>query len=363
MVTGPILIAFNHIRMKKKLLYLIGVCNVLFTGVSCSSSFTSNLPMVKGKAHEMVIATDLILWEGPAGDTLRKVFGAPVPGLPQDEPYFSMIQKDPLGFSRSSLFREHRNVCRIRVEDSLKNEILVSENVWATPQLVLDIHATSPDSLISLLQREKQLLRMLIKQKEIRRNLDIHHRSINLAIRDSLEKGHGILLTVPRGFTLDVNKKNFVWISMDIDRENVQLGLLIWHYPYLDEQQFTKEGLIRQRNLFLEAHVPGPVEGSYMTTDTLNYETIYEPVMYRDKYYVWLRGLWYTENYAMGGPFVSLSTLHEKTGEIITVEAFVYAPQRTKRNYIRQLESVVSSLRVSFTPEDVDSVTVVPSYL
>jgi hypothetical protein len=33
----------------------------------------------------------------------------------------------------------------------------------------------------------------------------------------------------------------------------------------------------------------------------------------KDKYYAELRGLWKVENDFMGGPFVSLSTLDEKT--------------------------------------------------
>jgi hypothetical protein len=48
----------------------------------------------------------------------------------------------------------------------------------------------------------------------------------------------------------------------------------------------------------------------------------------------------------MGGPFVSLSTVDEERRELITVEGFVYAPQFNKRDYLRELEAIVFSLRI-----------------
>jgi hypothetical protein len=45
----------------------------------------------------------------------------------------------------------------------------------------------------------------------------------------------------------------------------------------------------------------------------------------------------------MGGPFIS-HALIDKTGEkVLVLEAFVYHPRADKRNYIRQLESILYS--------------------
>lgn len=347
----------------KNLLKLSIIALICFFFQACSSSLTSNLPMVKGKANEVVIVADLAVWDSPSGDTLRRVFGEAFPGLPQEEPYFSMVHKDPLGFIKSSLLKEHRNVCRIQIADTLTSQLLVSEDVWATPQLVVDIKASSPDSLIAILLREKTLIRQIFKQKEQKRSLSIYNRTLHQDLQMTLEKEHYVSLTIPRGWNLDINKKDFAWVSMQMDRENIQLGLLIWHYPYTDEKQFAKKELLIQRNKVLKENVPGPEAGSYMATDTLNYETIYEPIMHKGNYYVWMRGLWYTENYLMGGPFVSLSTYSKQAGQIITVDAFVYAPQKEKRNYIRQLEAILSSMKVDFPSEKTDSTSFIPSSL
>ena len=55
------------------------------------------------------------------------------------------------------------------------------------------------------------------------------------------------------------------------------------------------------------------------------------------------RGLWEMEGDAMGGPFVAHTV---RTGnDSLTVLAFVYAPGRSKRNLLRELESALFTLR------------------
>jgi len=345
----------------RSLIYLILASCFFF--ISCSTSLTSNLPTVTGRANEVVIVTDLSVWDSPVGDTIRYVFEEPVPALPQYEPYFSILHKDPLSFLNSSMYKNHRNVCRVSMADTLENKVVLREDVFSTPQLVMDVTASSPDSLIALLLRNKESILRIFRQKELKRNISINERTLHQDIHNVLKKDHFVSLTIPRGWNLDVNKKDFAWISMDIDRENVQLGILVWHYPYTDEKQFSREELLRTMNHVMMANVPGPEEGSYMVTDTVNYETFYEPILYHDQYYVWMKGLWYTENYFMGGPYVSLSAVNEKAGQIVTVNAYVYAPQRDKRNYLRQLEAIVSSLSVDYSADKVDPASFVPDSL
>ena len=54
-----------------------------------------------------------------------------------------------------------------------------------------------------------------------------------------------------------------------------------------------------------------------------------------------LRGLWEVENDFMGGPFVSYTTLDERTNRLITLDCYVYSPKYGKRNYLRALEHLV----------------------
>ena len=45
----------------------------------------------------------------------------------------------------------------------------------------------------------------------------------------------------------------------------------------------------------------------------------------------------------MGGPFISHFFMDKDKRNIIALEAFVYAPRYNKRNYLRQVESLIYS--------------------
>ena len=54
----------------------------------------------------------------------------------------------------------------------------------------------------------------------------------------------------------------------------------------------------------------------------------------------------------MGGPFYSLTTYDEKSGMLVTVEGYVYAPFFEKREYMREVEAVVRSLTLHPLPAE-----------
>ena len=48
----------------------------------------------------------------------------------------------------------------------------------------------------------------------------------------------------------------------------------------------------------------------------------------------------------VGGPFVSHIRLDEANNRVVVAEAFVYAPETSKRNYIRRMEASLFTLRL-----------------
>jgi len=98
-----------------------------------------------------------------------------------------------------------------------------------------------------------------------------------------------------------------------------------------------------KRDEFEGKYIKGPTEGSWMTTE---HRIKPEVISYtkNGNYFVKMRGLWRVENDYMGGPFVSLSTLSADKTHIITVEGYVYAPKYKKREYVRQLEAILSTV-------------------
>ena len=62
-------------------------------------------------------------------------------------------------------------------------------------------------------------------------------------------------------------------------------------------------------------------------------------------YAVETRGLWNVVGDFMAGPFVSYSIVNPESDKIITAEGWVYYPNKDKRDLLRQLESILYSLK------------------
>jgi len=112
---------------------------------------------------------------------------------------------------------------------------------------------------------------------------------------------------------------------------------------------------VKARNKFA-SRIPGPREGSYMITtnkivddtgeDYMPYMPEYLQLLIGDRMWVEMYGLWEVENYFMGGPFVSYTTVNKATNEVVTIDCYVYYPtlynkDPEKRNKLRALQHLV----------------------
>ena len=115
-------------------------------------------------------------------------------------------------------------------------------------------------------------------------------------------------------------------------------------YDYTDSLMLTRDSLIAMRNRMCKAYVGGPSDGSYMTTVGFEDVTTFRSFNLHGRYTAELRGLWETRGDFMGGPFVSITQYDEKHGRIVTVDGYVYAGKKDKRNYMRQVEAIMSTM-------------------
>jgi hypothetical protein len=53
------------------------------------------------------------------------------------------------------------------------------------------------------------------------------------------------------------------------------------------------------------------------------------------------------ENDFMGGPFINFTFLDEKRNRLISMDGYVYNPNEFKRNFLRQMESIFYTLRIT----------------
>ena len=322
------------------------IVSILFLYIFLSSCNQGNneplKPTPSGAPGDLLLVVNDKIWESAAGDTLRNILASPVDALPQNEPQFDVIQIRHAVFDKN--FKTQRNIIVVKVgADQSESKIVVQKGLWARSQLLIGIQATDQQALIDLLEKERENILNLLIDAERKRLMAAYHKSMDKVLTDKLRKDHSIIMTVPVGFTLDVEEEDFLWLTQEY-RDIIQ-SILIYKYPYTDAETFTPAYLTEKRNQITKAHVPGEVEGSYMTTEPLFPPVFSEYALRNNRYAAELKGLWRMEGgLAMGGPFINITQLDEARNTVVSVDAFVFAPGHKKRDLLRQLEAIILTL-------------------
>ena len=324
------------------------ICFISLFIISCKFDNSGLMPNVTGKAGEVVVVMEKFLWEGNSGTILSKYLSSDVAALPQGEPMVDLVNIPRAAFS--NIFKTHRNLIITTVSKNIKeSKITVRNDVYAKPQIVIKIEASSSKQLEDILEKQGENIISRLVEKERDRIINNYRKYEEPSISHQLRSNHNLSMILPRGYKCDVDTNNFVWISHETN--DIIQGIFIYYYDYTDTSSFNKENLISKRDKILKQNVPGPVEGSYMTTEK-NMPISYREFMLNKRYTTEIGGLWKLDGPAyMGGPFISMSTVDETYNRIITVEGFVFAPKLDKRNYLRQVEAILHTLRI-IEPEE-----------
>ena len=324
----------------KRILHILATVTMIASLASCSlGSGKASLPNVSGKAGEVIVVIERADWEGALGNEVRELLASDCPWLYIREPLYSLVNVAPGGFA--DLFKIHRNIVIFNIDPQIVDAGLAMKNdIWASPQVVVQISAHDSDEALSILQEKGATVVSAIEQAErnrvIQNTMLYEERSIAERVREVM----GGSPHFPSGYNLRTINDNFVWVA-DI-KQYSQQGVFIYKYPALKDDNFTMENIIAKRNEVLQANVPGMFENTYMTTAEYITPTV-EFVKYRGREFAETRGYWEVYKDYMGGPFVSHSFYSQDGSEIIVLEAFVYAPRYDKRQYLRQVESLLYS--------------------
>ena len=297
------------------------------------------LPNVSGKAGEIVVVIDKNNWEGSVGTELREILAGDCPYLAQREPLFNLANVPPGSFN--NMFKMHRNILILNINPQNQKEgMLYKRDQWARPQSLAQINAFTEEGALAVLADAKDQLPEFFEQAERDRIIANSILYEELTLRDPVEKLTGGILHFPSGYKLRKATDDFVWIADE--KQYTNQTVLLYRYPVPAEAPFDLENIIAKRNEVMQANVPGMFDGTYMTTSTaIQPET--RSLKYHGIDFMETRGFWEVEGDFMGGPFVSHSFYSPDGKDIIVLEAFVYAPKYDKRQYLRQVESILYS--------------------
>ena len=320
--------------MKRFLPFLAAMCLL----AACKGG-APLLPSVSGKAGEVLVVMEKAQWDDALGAATRELLATECPYLAISEPLYTLVNIAPGAFG--DLFKVHRNIVLFNLSPAVDSTcVYYRKDMWAKPQCVVQLNAPDGDAALALLSEAGENILGAIEQAErdrvIRNTLLYEEASIYAAVAPVF----GGSPHFPSGYKLRKLTDDFAWIADD--KQHTMQDVLIYRYPSSGEGDFDKEAILRHRNEMARANVPGMYDNTWMTTSE-SFPVTVSYLSYRGRKFVQTRGYWEVENDYMGGPFVSHSFYSPDGKFIIVAEAFVYSPKYDKRQYLRQVESLLYS--------------------
>ena len=328
--------------MKKFLKYIAVALAAIIALISCSEEQKRKalLPNISGKAGEVIVVIDKGNWEGAVGTALRDSLADDTPFLPQREPLFGLVNVPQNAFT--NMFQIHRNIIVVNINNTVTEPgMVIRKDVWAAPQTVIYINAIDSESAAEIIRENSQMMMITIEQAERDRIIRNIKKYEELKLAGPVTEMVGGSPHFPSGYKLKKKTSDFIWIEYAI--QDMTQGIFVYKYPVVEgEDMMSLDNILENSNEMLKNNVPGMFENTYMTISDFARPSI-EYKRYKGLDFAEIRGFWEVYNDYMGGPFVSHVLYSPDGQEMIVLQGFVYAPKYDKRQYLRQVESIIYS--------------------
>ena len=135
---------------------------------------------------------------------------------------------------------------------------------------------------------------------------------------------------------------NFTWIQKPIQKGH--LNIIAYSLPENALVGRFNEKILNIRDSIGKLFVPGRLPGSYFIT-----ERAYRPYFYKafldNKQGYLTKGTWEVANDFMAGPFVNYMIRDTLQKRWMVVEGFAFAPSVSKREYMFELNTILSTFK------------------
>ena len=300
---------------------------------------TPYLPQSSGNINNVSIVMKEKDWESRLGESTRNIVGDIYQGLPIDEPNFKFFNISPKQFNGFS--RHSRNILYFQKDTT--NKFRIYKNLYSKPQLFFLIQGEDEDILINYLIENKPLIINTIKEGERKEKIRRIKKSPSKS--NVLRKKMRINLVYPSVYKKVKDTFNFIWLEKQILKGT--LNIISYRLPLNTISDPPKlNDVIRIRDSIGKINIPGRLEGTHMIT-----EKDYRPYFYKlnmgGKIIFETKGMWEVKNDFMGGPFINYILKDKKSNEWVIVEGFAFAPSVSKRDYMFELNSILSTISIN----------------
>lgn len=297
-----------------------------------------------GTSEILVVTQNDEQWSGMIGDSIRNFFLQAQYGLPQPEALNKLAHINVSGFN--DMFKKHKCILIVEINLNLKEPVVeTGEDLWAAPQRVVKIIAPSRTSWCETFNTQKEAYKVMYDKVERARILSVLRPSNDVKITQRIKDKFGFDMIIPSGFFISKEESDFMWIRKELEKNS--FGIFIYTTPYKDTIQLERDNLVTVRDRMMQRYVPGPSEGSFMTTEKefvppmLNYISTF-PTGFAAE----MRGMWCLVGDYMAGPFVSYTFPDNRTGNLVTLEGYIYYPNHDKRDDLLQVQSLIYSIKM-----------------
>lgn len=312
---------------------------LLWLSFSCddgANKKSAYVPESSGNINHVTVVMPEKDWKASLGEKVKSELQEIYEGLPLDEPQFSLVYMNPKAFT--GFARQNRNIIWFR-KDSLEG-FRLSQNQFARPQILATITGIDTESQAFYFQENTELLKQTLIENERKEKLRRIMKSPTT--ENTLSTRFGIELTYPSAYKTFKDTTNFVWIQKEVRKGHLNLIAYTLKENIL-EGSFN-ERILNIRDSIGKAYVPGRLDGSYQITERAFRPYFYRAIVDGKQAYL-TKGTWEVANDYMAGPFVNYMIQDTLKNRILVVEGFVFAPTASKRDYMFELNTIISTLK------------------
>lgn len=341
---------------------------------SCSDEMAKTYeakPIAMGRINEIIAVADEDLWESPVSDTFNYYFQSAYPIMPAPEPMFDVRHFSPKELGQEPLRQElctyvvladledmEATTTKMLRRDLGEERFLkakqdpafrssVGKDKWARGQIIIYLFANGKENLMKTIRENYSAVAKRVRLHD-KPKLDASIyvlKNESPGLIEKIRNKFGITIRIPGDFTsLKENTENFMWFKKDT--KDAALNIVIQKFPYTNTSQLDPENLIRLRDEYGKVHIASEVLGSYMVTNTSDLPT-YDYTYDIDGLYTReVRGIWEMEKDFKGGPYATYLIHDKDSNELIFIDTFVFAPGKSKRDMMLQLDYIVKTLKV-----------------
>lgn len=313
--------------------------------ISCNEITEVSKRASTGGLNEILVVTNNVSqWDGEIGDSIRSNFKREMKLLPVPEQEFKLANINEASISKK-IFKKHHNIFIVNIDPSIKEAFVESkQDLWAEPQIVVKINAPNiHEWLVSFEEVKENSFDLFVASERLRIMNSYATKFKNLKISKELKRYFHIDMNIPKGYSVTKVDSNKMWVRKETAANS--MNIIVYTQAYQSTADFDHRNILLRRNNLTRTYIPGPTVGSYQIISDEYIEPISKELSYNGMFAVEMRGLWRVENDFMGGPFISYTFVDEKRARLITIDGFAYAPKQKKAPLMRELESMLWSVK------------------